>query len=98
MNTERFGKRIANAKLQISFDCVESKSLVELHKPDEVIAISKNWSKFYSVTGARCVIEVAITGVDTVMAIVVENHDIARKRVFCINLHAKFGLLVNRVW
>ena len=64
----------------------------------EVISISENWSQLYTIPWLRCMVEIAIAGVDPVVRKVIEDHQIAGKCFFGRNLGPQFGLLVNAVW
>jgi hypothetical protein len=45
---------------------------------DDVVALGEDWSQLDSVTLLRSVIEIATTGIDSIVAEVIEDYEIAR--------------------
>ncbi len=48
----------------------------DIHKAHEVVSLSEDRCQLHSVTWLRCVVEVAVTRVNTVVAVVVEHNDV----------------------
>jgi hypothetical protein len=45
---------------------------------DDVVALGENWSQLDSVTLLRSVIEIATTGINSIVAEVIEDYEVAR--------------------
>ena len=53
-------------------------SVLDVRKANDVESIGEEWSQLHSVPWLGCVIEVAVTRIDAVVAVVIEDHDVSR--------------------
>ena len=63
-----------------------------------MIAGCEDRRELYAVAWLRCVIEVAVSGVNSIVREIIEHHDISRNCLRFINPSCVLGLLVNTVW
>ena len=83
-------RRKTNGRAQVLKDLVGTQS----HEED---IARENRSELHSVTRSWCVIEIAISGVNSVVAEIVENHQVAWNGVFWANFDTKAGLASHAV-
>ncbi len=63
----------------------------------EVDVAGENRGQLNVVAAARCVIEIAITGINAVVTHVIENHQVTRQRIFWLDQDSESSLAVNAV-
>ena len=70
---------------------------VDVNQANDVEAWREDWSQLHAIAALWCVVEVAVTGVESVVAVIVEDHDVTWYSILDIDLHTELGLLVNAV-
>jgi hypothetical protein len=67
---------VETLKRNLLFDLV-----CDLYKTSDVKAVGEDGRQLHSVTRLRRMVKVTVSGINTVMAIVVESHDVTRKSI-----------------
>ena len=72
-------------------------SVLDVREANDVESIGEDWCQLHAVSRLGSVIEVSVTGIHPVVAVVVEDHDVARNGLLDGNPLSVSGLLINAV-
>ena len=72
-------------------------SVLDVREANDVESIGEDWCQLHAVSRLGSVIEVSVTGVDPVVAVIVEDHDVAGNGLLDGNPLSVSGLLINAV-
>ena len=72
-------------------------SVLDVREANDVESIGEDWCQLHAVSRLRRVVEVTVTGIHPVVAVIVEDHDVARNGLLDGNPLSVSGLLINAV-
>ena len=72
-------------------------SVLDVREPNDVESIGEDWCQLHAVSRLRRVVEVTVTGVDPVVAVVIEDHDVSGNGLLDRNSLCVSSLLIDAV-
>ena len=72
-------------------------SVLDVREANDVESIGEDWCQLHAVSRLGSVIEVSVTGIHPIVAVIVEDHDVAGNGLLDGNPLCVSGLLINAV-
>ena len=72
-------------------------SVLDVREANDVESIGEDWCQLHAVSRLRRVVEVTVTGVDPVVAVVIEDHDVSGNGLLDMNPLCVSSLLIDAV-
>ena len=72
-------------------------SVLDVREANDVESIGEDWCQLHAVSRLGSVIEISVTGIHPIVAVIVEDHDVAGNGLLDGNPLSVSGLLINAV-